>query len=122
MIKEYKGMIVFVAIHVLLGYGIRYDIGNGLLIGACFGLFHYYMMNQVFSLMVMNKQVNGGLFMLYFIGNFGVFAAPLYIGCVYPDFVNVFGAAFGLLFHNIYIYGATLLQRLKERRDEIRQI
>lgn len=129
MIKEYKGMIKFGLVFVVIGYLLRLDLGNGILLGFSLGMFHYITMSLMFGMMLSQRKFNPGLFLLYFIGNIGVFAAPFYIGCVYPDVVNVFGAAFGLAIRIIYVYVsaiveqiAAVLQRIKERRDEIRQI
>lgn len=112
--KENIGLILFAIGCSLLGYTWFYQLGNGIALGAVFGLLHYVILRQFYSLILSARVFKVGLFTLYFIGNLGVFAVPLYIGCVYPDFVNVFGAAFGLTIHNIYIYGSTLLQSIKK--------
>ena len=108
--KENVGLILFAIGCSLLGYVWFFQLGNGIALGAVFGLLHYMILRRFYSLILAARVFNVWLFALYFIGNLGVFAVPLYIGCVYPDLVNVFGAAFGLTIHNIYIYGRTLLQ------------
>ena len=113
-IKEYRGLILFAIGCSLLSYLYFFQFGNGVLLGAIFGLIHYIFLRQFYSLILSARVFNVWLFSLYFIGNLGVFAVPLYIGCVYPNFVNVFGAAFGLAIHNIYIYVSTLLQSIKK--------
>ena len=89
-------------------------VGAGIILGTIFGMIHHNILKLFITTLLATRQFNVGRFVLYFIGNYGIFAVPLYIGCVYPDFVNVFGAAFGLAIHNIYIYGSTLLQSFRK--------
>lgn len=100
----------------LCGYLFHKTIGNGILIGLVFGLFHYSIMYIFMSLLLKLNSFRIMWFAVYFLGNIGIFAVPLYIGSVYPDIVNVFGAAFGLAIHNIYVYLNALMQRLRKER------
>lgn len=111
---EYKGLILFAIGCSLVGYLWFFQLGNGIVIGTIFGLLHYTILRQFYSIILSIREFRVGLFVIYFLGNLGIFAVPLYIGCVYPDFVNVFGAAFGLTIHNLYIYGSTLVQNLRK--------
>ena len=92
-------------------------VGAGIILGTIFSLIHYTVLQSFFTSILAVRQFNVGRFVLYFLGNFGIFAIPLYIGCVYPDLVNVFGAAFGLTTHNIYIYVSTLMQSYFNRKE-----
>ena len=90
------------------------QIGAGIMLGLIFGLIHHLALSSFISMMLGMRRFNQFLFILYFLGNFGMLVIPLYIGSVYPDFVNVFGAAFGLLLHKIMIYVESIFLRRKE--------
>lgn len=115
--NDYRGILLFTLGCCLLGYLIGIPVGNGILIGVLFGGIHYTLLRQFYTLILSARSFKMGLFALYFLGNFGIFAVPLYIGCVYPDLVNVFGAAFGLTIHNLFIYGQTFVQSLSKRKE-----
>ena len=93
------------------------EVGAGIILGTIFGLIHYTIMERFLTTLLAARTFNVGTFILYFLGNYGIFAVPLYIGCVYPNFVNVFGAAFGLAIHNIYIYGSSFMQNYRKRKE-----
>lgn len=115
--NDYIGMLLFALGCSLVGFLIGISVGNGILVGALFGFIHYTLLRQFYTFILSAQSFRMGLFALYFLGNFGIFAVPLYIGCVYPDFVNVFGAAFGLTIHNLFIYSKTLLQSFSKRKE-----
>lgn len=116
--SEVLQQVIFAIICSIVG-SIVFDetVGAGIILGTIFGLMHYTVLKRFITTLLATRQFNVGMFILYFLGNYGIFAVPLYIGCVYPDFVNVFGAAFGLATHNIYIYGSTLVQNLNKRKE-----
>ena len=108
MIKEYMGTVKFALVFIIIGYLIVPSLGNGILLGFALGTIQYFIRCRLFGAMLSQQSFNPSIIMIYFIGNIGVFAAPFYIGCVHPDVVNVFGAAFGLALRNIYVYTTTL--------------
>ena len=116
--KEDVQQVIFAVICSVVGSLIfGKSVGAGIILGTIFGLIHYTILKRFITTLLATRQFNVGMFLLYFLGNYGIFAVPLYIGCVYPDFVNVFGAAFGLATHNIYIYGSTLVQSYQKRKE-----
>lgn len=90
-------------------------IAFGILLGSLIGLVRHMAMSSFFTALLGVKSMNYFMFILYFIGNFGMIAIPLYIGSVYPNLVNVFGAAFGLVLHKIVLYLESFLLTRKER-------
>ena len=108
--EEFQHVIFAVICSVVGSWIFDKTVGAGIILGTIFGLIHYSILKRFLTTLLATRQFNVGMFLLYFLGNYGIFAVPLYIGCVYPDLVNVFGAASGLTIHNIYIYGRTLLQ------------
>lgn len=99
----------------LIGGFFNITIASGILLGLLFGTIHARAQETFFSAMLGMQNFNRFLFGIYFLGNFGMFAIPLLIGSVRPDFVNVFGAAFGLALHKIMIYVESLFFNRKER-------
>lgn len=93
----------------------KMPIAFGILLGSLIGLIRHMAMSSFFSALLGAAQMNYFMFILYFVGNFGMIAIPLYIGSVYPNLVNVFGAAFGLVLHKIVLYTESFLLTRKER-------
>lgn len=89
-------------------------ISAGILLGVLFGAIHEQLSELLYTSILGQKRLNHMLFALFYLGNFGMLAMPLYIGSTSPDLVNVFGAAFGLVLHKIMIYVEVFIRR-KER-------
>lgn len=119
MMKELRTSFLYTliagAVLTVATWFIDRTIAAGLLLGLVFGAIHQLAQVSFFQSVLSARVFNVKFFMIYFLGNFGVYAIPLYIGSVYPDFVNVFGAAFGLLLYKIMIYAEEFIKRRKER-------
>ncbi len=116
--QEYSAYLMTIAISFMLSTAFAFyqmPISLGILLGSLIGLVRYMAMSSFFTALLGAGHMNYFMFILYFIGNFGMIIIPLYIGSVYPNLVNVFGAAFGLVLHKIVLYLESFLLTRKER-------
>lgn len=118
MKRQYSVNFLTIAISIALSASFAFyqiPIAIGILLGSMIGLVRHLVMSAFFTSLLGIGRMNYFLFILYFVGNFGIMAVPFYIGSIYPNFVNVFGAAFGLTLHKIVIYAREFILDRKER-------
>lgn len=118
MKKQYSVNFLTIAIAITMSAAFAFyqiPIAIGILLGSLIGVIRYMVMSSFLTSLLGIGRMNYFLFVLYFVGNFGIMAVPFYIGSIYPNFVNVFGAAFGLTLHKIVIYAREFILDRKER-------
>lgn len=114
--KQSLGLTGIIGAVIIIGsFPFSRSISMGILLGIVFGFVRHLLLRNYVDTIFGIQNFSVFQFILYFLGNFGMLAVPFYIGSVYPDFVNVFGAAIGLSLHKFMIYVSQFITDRKER-------
>lgn len=90
------------------------SVSLGFLFGSIVSLIMMRRTERFCTMLLSSRSANKGLMALNFMINFGLMALTLIICALKPDFLNIFGAAMGLLSVKLtIILNALLLERRK---------